>query len=223
MAHPFRSRGWLLPLAGLAVIVFAGTTPAAEPEVRQYATYVDREPAGSYTMTISRRNDGSTVMEGRADVLIKFLAGLRVYRYSYAGTEVWKDGKLQQLESQTNDDGKPYRVSVSRDGDHLNVNVNGHSRTMRGDVWATTYWRFPENAVTPMPLLDADTGRELNGTLELLGPSRVRVGDKTVNCTHYRLKHELAVDLWYDGQGRLLKQEWFEEGKHVVLELQSIR
>jgi hypothetical protein len=223
MAHPFRSRPWLLPLAGLAVLVGAGRAPAEDPEIRQYATYVDREPAGSYTMTISRRADGSVAMEGRADVTVKFLAGLRVYRYSYTGTEVWKDGRLQQLESQTNDDGKPYRVSVNRDGDRLQVSVNGQARPMRGDVWVTTYWRFPEKAVTPLALLDADTGRELNATLQQLGPSRVRVGGTPVTCTHYRLRHEYPVDLWYDGQGRLLRQEWVEEGKRVTLELQSIR
>jgi hypothetical protein len=223
MAHPFRSRGWRLPLAGLAVLVLAGSTPAADNEVRQYATSVDGKLAGSYTMTVGRRDDGSITMQGRADILLKFFGGLRVYRYDYVGTEVWKDGRLQQLDSQTNDDGKQYRVSVSRDGDHLDVSVNGQARPVRGDVWVTTYWRFPEKAVTPMRLLDADTGRELTGTMQQVGPATVRVGDKSVNCTHYRLKHEFAVDLWYDGQGRLLRQEWFEDGHRVVLELQSIR
>jgi hypothetical protein len=223
MAHPFRSRRRLLPLAGLAVVALAGTAPAADTEVRQYATYVDREPAGSYTMTISRRDDGSTTMQGRANILVKFLAGLRVYRYDYAGTEVWKDGRLQQLESQTSDDGKQYRVSASKDGDHLSVSVNGQARSVPGDVWVTTYWRFPDRAVTPLALLDADTGRELHGSLQQVGPGKVQVAGKVVACTHYRLKHELTVDLWYDGQGRLLRQEWVEEGKRVVLELQSIR
>jgi hypothetical protein len=223
MAHPFRSRRWLLPLAGLAVLVLAGPTPAADAEVRQYTTSVDREPVGSYTMTISQRDDGSSVMEGRAEVTVRFLAGLRVYHYSYAGTEVWKDGRLQQFESKTNDNGKQYSVSASKDDNGLSVSVNGQARAVRGDVWLTTYWRFPAKAVTPMALLDADTGRSLTGAMQQLGPSRVRVGNKTVDCTHYRLKHELTVDLWYDGQGRLLRQAWLEDGKQVVLELQSIR
>jgi hypothetical protein len=223
MAQPFRSRRRLLPLAGLAVVVLAGTAPAADTEVRQYATTVDGRPAGAYTMTITRRDDGSTVMQGKADVLIKFFGGLRVYRYDYAGTEVWKDGRLQQLESQTTDDGKSYRVSASKDGDRLSVSVNGQARPVPGDIWVTTYWRFPEKAVTPMVLLDADTGRTLNATLQQLGPGKVSVAGQAVACTHYRVKHELAVDLWFDGQGRLLRQEWVEEGKRVVLELQSVR
>jgi hypothetical protein len=208
---------------GLALTVLAATTRAAYAEVRQYATFIDGQQAGSYTMTITPQSDGSVTMEGHARVQMKFLGGLKVYRYSYDGTEVWKGGRLQQLASETNDDGKQYKVSATSDGDGLRVKVNGHERKARGDVWVTTYWRLPDKVGNPIALLDADTGRNLSGSLEKLGTGRLQIGGQAVNCTQYRLKQEQTIDFWYDDQGRLLRQEWVEEGHRAVLELQSAR
>jgi hypothetical protein len=155
----------------LGVLVLTGgwqAAVAAEAETRTFQIRIDGKPAGEYRMAI-REEGGTTTVTGEADVRVRYL--IYTYTYSYRGTETWKDGRLQRLDSRANDDGKPFQVSAAVEGDRLRVNANGFERRVRPDVWTTTYWRlaaakFRNQAVT---LLDADTGREINAVLQYVG------------------------------------------------------
>src|SRR5262249_29514009 len=94
-------RSWLL--AG-CVILAAGPAPrAAETESRDYAVLVDGQHAGKANMTIQRQDDGTTTVSCETDVRVT-VALVKKYRYTYRGPEVWKDGRLQRLDSTCDDD-----------------------------------------------------------------------------------------------------------------------
>src|SRR5438105_15705134 len=76
---------------------------AAEKETRIFTVRIDGRVAGDYQMAINRPDDHTFVVNARANVLVSYF--LIKYRYSYQGTEVWKDGRLVYLDSKTNDDG----------------------------------------------------------------------------------------------------------------------
>ena len=99
--------GW----AGLLVLLIltcpAARARAADTEVREFNIQVDGKQAGQYAMTITRHDDGSETMSGQASVRVKHVLG--TYVYTYQGTERWKQGKLQELKSSCNDDGKRSR------------------------------------------------------------------------------------------------------------------
>jgi hypothetical protein len=211
----------LLAVVGLVL----GAVPravAADSEVRQFNNYVDGRYAGVYQMTITAQPDGTVTVAGHARVDIRIV--LIRYTYSYDGTEVWKDGRLLQFNSNTVDNGKKFTVAAVADPNGLRVTVNNQPRTSRPDVWVTTYWRLPNpNARgAPLPLLDADSGRDLTGTLQYVGDSQVAVAGQLQNCAHYRVTGDVTVDLWYDAQERLVKQEWVEDKRRVVLQLAQI-
>lgn len=196
---------------------------AAEVEARDFSITVDGKPSGAYHMNITRQDDGTLVMSGQADVRVKFL----IYQstYAYRGTEVWKNGRLQKLDSSTNDDGKRYVVAAVAEGNNLRIKVNGQERITRGDVWVTSYWhlaeaRFRNQAV---PLIDVDNGKDLNATLQYVGTNALNVSGQVQNCVHYRVTGAVTTDLWYDAQERLVRQEWTERNLRCVLELSSIR
>lgn len=197
---------------------------AAEVEARDFTLKVDGKPSGEYHMHITRQDDGALVMSGQADVRVTYL---KIYHssYSYRGTEVWKNGRLQKLDSSANDDGMRYVVNAVADGNNLRVKVNGQERLIRGDVWVTSYWQlagapFRNQAV---PLIDVDNGKEINGTLQYVGTSALNVLGQVQNCVHYRVSGGVAADLWYDAQERLVRQEWMEKNLRCVLELNRIR
>ncbi len=208
----------------ISLLIAAASAPclAADQETRDFSVKIDRKPAGSYRMTIARRDDGSQVMSGRASVKLSYL--IYTYRYSYQGTEVWKNGQLAQLQSTSNDDGKRSSVTAVSSGAVLQVRANGSPKTVPADAWTTTYWRLPEarlrnHAIT---LLDADTGKELHGTLQFVGTQQLAAAGQTQNCSHYRLSGDLQVELWYDAQERLVRQEAVEDGHRTLLELLQI-
>jgi hypothetical protein len=207
-----------------ATILFAGGLARAEDtEVRDFAVLVDNKPSGTARMTIQQKDDGTTHFTAESDVTVRIL--LVRYTYSYRGREIWKDGRLQQLSSGCNDDGKSYQVTAVAEGDGLRVRVNGREQMARADSWLTSYWRLPAAAQRgqPLSLIDADTGRLLQGQLTSVGIEQRTIAGQMQNVAHYRLTGSVNVELWYDGSDRVVRQEWIEQGHRTTLELSQLR
>ena len=66
------------------------------------------------------------------------------------------------------------------------------------------------------------TGAALRGRLQRLGEDPVPVAGKRRTCVHYRVGGDVQVDLWYDADRRLVRQESVDEGHDTVLELMRI-
>ena len=214
---------WLLGL-GLALLAPAWAA-AADIETRDFRVTVDGKHGGDAHMTIHRQDDGTVSMQCDTDIVLWYLAGLKKYVYTFRGKEVWKDGRLQRLDSTCNDDGKRYAVSAVVEGAGLRVRVNSQERLARGDVWLTSYWCLPDKKRREglIALIDADTGRDLDARLNFVGAEQRGVAGQSVTLNHYRLVGKVNVDLWYDGSERLVRQEWLEDGHRTILELTRVR
>ncbi len=210
-------------LMSLLFALASSRAAAADRETREFAVRVDGRSGGTNQMVISRQDDGTETVDCTASVSVNYL--LVRYRYTYSGTEVWKNGRLHHLRSVTNDDGKNFDVTAWADGDGLRVRVNNRERTTRWDVWTTTYWKLADAKFRNqgVPLLDADTGKDINAVLRYVGPESVNVAGQMQNCSHYRVTGGVQVELWYDAQERLVRQESIEDGHRTVLELVRVQ
>jgi Family of unknown function (DUF6134) len=209
-----------LMLAGDRALAADGIT-----EQRDFSILVDGDPAGNYSMSITQRDDGSQTMSAAANVRVKYLAGLKVYRYSYRGTETWKAGRLIHFTSTSNDDGKEFTVSAIPDSGGLRLRVNGRERFVRADIWLTTYWHLadPKFRNQGVPLVDADTGQDLAAQLQYVETKPMELGGQVQNCTHYRILGDTQAELWYDSQERLVRMISWSEGHRYELSLTRIR
>lgn len=207
-------------LVALAFLALAAAASAAETEVREFRISVDGKPSGTYTMTISKGDDGLVTMRCEAEVKVKVL-GITGYSYKYQGVEIWKEGRLVALQTSCNDDGKKFTVRADRDGERLKVTVNGAEKSVRGDVWLTTAWFLPLEKFRngPVPLMEADNGKEFDGTMQPVSSGALTVAGESRMCHRYRLTSSSPHDIWYDEQERMVRQEWTEEGHRTVLEL----
>lgn len=198
------------------------TVGAAERETRVFTVKIDGTPAGVYKMTITGAEGQRCSVDSQADVATRIL--LRQIKYVYRGTEVWENGRLVHLKSETYDDGKQYQVLVQPEAAMLRVRVNGAEHMTRPEAWTTTYWHAPDpqSVNQTVILLDCDTGKELRGRLQFLGAQQFPTGGQVHNGEHYRIRGDVKVDAWYDSQLRLIKQESEEEGHRIVLELTRI-
>jgi len=215
---------WSLWVGVVMLVSSLSRAGAAGVEYRTFSITIDGKPAGEYQMTLTRQGHGSVAVNCQADVRFK-VALIYTYTYSYQGTETWKDGRLMRLDSSSNDDGKRFTVSAQADGKDLRVTVNDEARTVRGDVWTTSCWHLPDAKFrnADLPLLDADTARELSGTMQYVGTDRVNVAGEMRDCTHYRVTGDVQYELWYDRRQRLVRQENVEDGRRIVLELTGLR
>jgi hypothetical protein len=218
------------PLGGSGLIVLAAlafcenAAPAADVETREFTVSVDGRRAGDAQMTIHRADDGTLSMH--CDTEIKVKAGpFRVYSYKYRGRETWKDGRLVRFQSTCNDDGKHFDVQAEAREDGLHVWVNSEEHITSVDVWLTSYWQEPDrkryDAV--VPLLDADCGRDLDARVHFVGTEQQIVEGRAQEVKHFLLSGKVQVDVWYDAAGRLVRQEWLEEGHRTKLDLKHIR
>jgi YD repeat-containing protein len=180
---------------------------------------VEGKPSGHVHMTFTQQPDGSTAVETDSTVEVRVL--LKRFRYRIQAKETWKAGRLTSLTSTCNDDGDVYNLTASAEGDSLRVAVNGRERRTRGDVWVTTYWQQPDNSKInqELVLLDADNGRELRARLQYLGVEQRGVAGTVQNLNRYMLTGDrVRMALWYDAQGKLVRQEWTEMGHRTVIE-----
>src|SRR5579862_7641025 len=86
---------------------------AAEPknlelETREFNVSVDGKQRGKCTMQIRRRDDGSEKMSIDAGLSFNFV--VYEYRYHSAGTEIWKEDRLLELENASDFNGTKYSV-----------------------------------------------------------------------------------------------------------------
>jgi hypothetical protein len=216
--------GILLSLAWTAWSAPLGAADASvvSRQVRNYTIAVDGIKRGFLTSTISRHADGSETMSGEADIRLNFI--VYRYRYSSTGKEVWKEGKLVELANEADYNGEKFVVTASAVEDAVHVSVNGEDRKTPGDVWVTSYWREPHASKVgrELRLFDSDKGRLLTGKLHRVGDVEVSVDEKSIPATHYRLRGDVEVDLWYDREGRLARQESLESGHRTLLELSEL-
>jgi hypothetical protein len=216
--------GGLILSLGLFVSLKARAADV-KTEQRVFAVLVDGDQAGTYSMSVTESDDGSTTMSSIANVRVKYLGGLKVYRYNYQGTEVWKGGRLVHFSSASNDDGKEFTVLAVSDGNGLRVRVNGRERLVRPDVWLTTYWHLadPKFRKGGVPLVDADTGQDLAAQLQYVETRQANVAGEVQDCTHYRVSGDTQAELWFDSQERLIRLRSWSEGHRYELVLSRIR
>jgi YD repeat-containing protein len=207
----------------VAIVVLMPIVRADDVEQRQFAMVLDGRRVGEYHVKITQQADGAVVMSGQGQMQYN-QPGL-VSTYRYRGSEVWKEGRLLRLDSTSGDDSKETNVSAVAEGDEVRITVAGQQRTVPGPVWVTTYWHLPseETRAKALTILDADNGNTLTGQVERLGTGQVIANGRALSCMRYRLSGAARVDLWYDGQDRLVRQEWAQDGRRVVLELLHIK
>jgi hypothetical protein len=222
---------WYALCCGALAFIAMAAPPlwGAEREVRVFQIKTGNRSVGRYRLILIYQDDGSITVQADASVTVTYV--VYTYRYRYDGIETWRGNRLIELNSSANDNGTRYKVQAAEEGDKLHVWSNNHSERIRGDAWTTTYWRLPPARFRnqQVPLLDADTGQELLGSLQFVETKAVTIAGQAVQCSHYHLTGnrpnggaKLDVDLWYDPQERLVWEDSLEEGRRVVFELTSI-
>ncbi|WP_340119518.1 DUF6134 family protein [Pelagibius sp. 7325] len=138
------------------------------------------------------------------------LAFIPLFAYSHRNREVWQDGRLLSLESETDDDGQRYTVSARAEGGVLRVTGSGGDFQAPADTLPTSYWN--PRTVEQTRLLDSQHGRLLAVESRLLGEERLD-GGKTAR--RYRLSGDLDLDLWYAATGEWVNIAFTARGATV--------
>jgi hypothetical protein len=213
-----------LPCIGL--VLLASTTVFAQTadEIRQYDVIVKGKPVGNVSIRISQGPDGTTTTYTDTSVLVEYL--LFKYRYEFHGKETWQGDRLVQIDSRADDNGRPSSVQVVIDSGGSRIDVRGNASRI-GPTLAMTenYWRLPNAglAAANFSIVEPDTGIVRAVRLQHVGPDSVIVEGREIACNHYRLTGDATAELWFDAQGRLVRQQTVEQGYPTEQRLARIR
>ena len=179
-------------LAALASAAPASRTGAGQ---LNFDVFLDERPVGYQRFELRQESDGLRV-ETRAEFELTLL-GIKAIAYDHRNVEQWRDGCLQSIASQTQSNGKPYRVTGSSGPDGFAVTSGVGSQLLTDCVGTFSYWN-KRQLLAHSKLLNSQTGEYLEVESHPLGPGTLTLGDRELAVERYVLTGKgLEITLTY--------------------------
>ena len=212
------ARSAALAAAVTLALVLIGPLAAALPaaDALAFKVFRDGEPLGHHRLAF-RRDGGELHVTIDIRLEVKF-AFLTVFRYRHSNHEVWRDGQLIAIDTETDDDGESYWLSGQASEAGFLVEGSSGRFLAPAEIMPTSYWN--PKTVLQERLLDTQRGRLLAVEIAPAGAETVLVEGAPVNAQRYRMTGDLELDLWYatDDQwsGEWAKISFEARGAEVV-------
>ncbi|MEN8874542.1 MAG: DUF6134 family protein [Pacificibacter sp.] len=121
------------------------------------------------------------------DIMVKIpLIRTTVYNFQHESVETWRSGKLQQVNSKTNDNGEPHQLQSSGNG------------ALPASLWNN-------DVLSSQELINTIDGKMMKVRIADLGKENIETKRDVVAAHHYRTSGDLVRDLWYDAEGNLVR------------------
>ncbi|HNB29077.1 MAG TPA: DUF6134 family protein [Alphaproteobacteria bacterium] len=178
----------------------------------RYDILRDGEKVGTHALTFRRTPIGLSV-ESRSDIEVKLLF-LSAYSFRYQSTEHWRGGRLAQLYAASNDNGQAQRVEARAEQNRMSYRVAGGAWQTGQPVLPTTHWAMPRPG--PATLLNTLTGNLNQVEIQDAGREAVQIGATAVTARRFVYSGDLAIESWYDADGRWIKLRFRAEDGSTI-------
>lgn len=192
---------------------------ATDGAVIEFTVLRKGKPFGSHVLTFDRDADGNLQVTTDVDLQVKF-GPITAFKYRLDSVEEWVDGQLVALSGKSNNDGRKGEVSAELQDDSLVVDSTKFDGALPLTTIPSSHWNRLQ--VYQNQMLSTETGEVLDIDVEVIGDDTVKVGDEAIEATHYRLKSDLTVDLWYDNQSRWVKLAFDVRGQRIEYVLNAL-
>ncbi|MEQ9490562.1 MAG: DUF6134 family protein [Alphaproteobacteria bacterium] len=197
---------------------------ASEPGVPdgkqlQFAIFRDGSEIGSHTILFSGDEENMTVDIATNVRVALPLIDIALYKFVHEGHEVWRNGQLVELTSETDDDGTAKAVNVTRSGDHLQVTGSAGVHASPASIVPASLWNPAlKKSETLLNTLD---GTEMAVSISSLGMESIDRKDDRIDAEHIRISGDLERDLWYTPDGILAGIRFLgDDGSEITYILQ---
>ncbi|MEM7226052.1 MAG: DUF6134 family protein [Pseudomonadota bacterium] len=212
-----RALSILFVAASLVLADSIGATLLGSEQIA-FKVYRDGEPLGRHEVAF-REEDGMLHVEVDIELEVR-LAFIPLFSYRHSNREVWKDGRLLSIETETDDDGERYWMRGLATENGFSVDGSSGRFLAPADVVPTSYWN--PKTVESSPLLDTQYGRLVEVEAAPTGVEVVPVAGRDIEAQRYRLTGDLTLDLWYTAEGEWAKTTFEARGAEVTYERQNL-
>jgi hypothetical protein len=202
----------------LALLIAAPTAGAATAPGRlEFAVTRNGEPFGTHTIVVTEANGELSVRNAVA--LRAGVGPLTVFRFEHECTERWRAGALQAMQCETLEDGRRTEMTASRTGAGIRVMGSSGATTFPADALPATWWTT--SVLNRNRLIDAETGEAMPITVSRRGTETLTIGGQSVRTTRYLIQGTIAMDIWYDEQGRWVRTAFTARNQRIEYQLVS--
>jgi hypothetical protein len=207
-----------LAAAAFMLVLAAASPAAAAPNASgrlEFDVVRNGQPFGRHVVTVSGAG-GNFSVQSRADLRAN-VGPVTVFRYEHACSETWEQGRLAGLSCNTLRDGRRTRVIARREGGGLVVSGAEGQTSFDLSAIPTSWWTKPPTTIDHM--IDAETGARMPISVTRVGRETLTIGGQSVQAERIRVRGTLAVDLWYDMNGRWVGCEFSTRGQRIQYRL----
>jgi hypothetical protein len=183
--------------APLALIASVSRAATGEPMNDRLSFSVLRKGSAIGTHAITFKRAGN-VLEAHIDVSMSVGIGpITLFRYRMTGVETWREDRLAEIETTTDNDGEKLRVVARRGAAGVVVDSATLGRaTLPAEALPLTHWNIRCMSAS---LFNPQDGKPMQLAVRPLGATRVALaGGALVDATRFSLTGESTLDDWYD-------------------------
>lgn len=177
------------------------------------------KPFGSHILTFEKQDDDFLKVTTDVDLDVKF-GPITAFKYRLDSVENWANERLVGLNGKSNNNGKKGKVAATATQDMLLVDASRFEGEVPTTIIPSSHWNRLQMYQDRM--ISTETGELLDIDVETIGADTVMVGGVPVEATHYRLKSDITVDLWYDDQSRWVKLKFEAQGQEIEYVLNEL-
>lgn len=215
------ARALALPLTGSLILAPGGAAQATgqaipqAPLARKFNVFFGDDAIGHHRFTVT---PGARAGDWEVAVDINLLIDLGWFgeiTYVHSSRESWRDGRLVQLESHTDDDGDLCSVSGRAAGDRFRLAGPSGPVDAPGDLM-TSNGTWSESICRQSRIIDATGGT----VVELVAKLEDRTGDKTSGAAGGARAYQvtcpmIAGSFWYDTAGLWMRSRLVRRGHKI--------
>lgn len=204
--------GWFL---ALAVAVGCQRASAAEEHQNHFASiHLNRDKIGQVHYAVKTNATGEVEeLRTRASVSV---FGFEVFHFTQHLNETWKNGELQTLSGNTNDDGEVYEVSLTRDPESYGGEINGGTVTVPIDAFPTSLWHY---RITEQTLLFDLKDLRLLQVEVAESEETLTIDGQPVEASRFDFTGDWEGTVWFDQDRQFLKAAYEVDGRGVTVTL----
>lgn len=187
----------------LALLIVSTTAPAANQEWR-FRVLLDDKEIGQHDF-ILQEQDNDLLLQSEANFEYRLLF-VKLYGYEHRATETWSGNCLTGMQSTTDDNGDPYKVSGELQSGQFIVRGTEGVTEMPECSMSFAYWN--PAFLQEQRLINIQNGEIVDIQVSDPAPEQVLVRGELRDSYRYKLQAgEMNIELWYSENNEWLALE----------------
>ncbi len=143
------------------------------------------------------KNQENGDLHVKIDIQLEVKLGfVKLFSYKHENKEVWRKGKLFQINTITNDNGKNFFINGKSTNEGFIINTQEGTKLLPLNIVPTSYWNF--KVINNKNWLDTQRGILLDLDISFSGSENIEdfYGNKIL-AERYDISNDLNLSLWY--------------------------